>query len=71
MTPLCLSVKEAAAALGLSPSVVRGLIDQGVLPVVKFPSASAAHQGERSRRVLIAVSDLERFVAEHRVEVPR
>jgi hypothetical protein len=37
------------------------------LPIVKFPSASARHQGEPSRRVLIAVRDLETFVEQHRV----
>lgn len=70
MTPLCLDVKEAAASIGLSTSVLRGLIDQGLIPVIKFPSASAKHQGEKSRRVLIAVVDLEKFVEAHRVTEP-
>lgn len=70
MTPLCLDVKEAAAAVGLSTSVLRGYIDLGLLPAIKFPSASSKHQGERSRRVLIAVADLEKFVEAHRVTEP-
>jgi hypothetical protein len=70
MTPICVDVERAAEMIGLSPSVVRGYIDAGVLPVIKFPSASAKHQGEKSRRVLIAVADLEAFVAKHRVTEP-
>lgn len=65
MTPLCLDIKTAAASVGLSTGVVRSYIDQGLLPVVKFPSAK--HEGETSRRVLIAAADLEAFVAKHRV----
>ena len=70
MTPIAVSVKQAAALIGLWAGVLRGLIDQGLIPVIKFPSASAKHQGERSRRVLIAVADLERFVEAHRVTEP-
>ena len=54
----------------MSASVLRSYIDQGLIPVIKFPSASAKHQGEKSRRVLIAVADLERFVEAHRVTEP-
>jgi hypothetical protein len=68
-TPLCVDVERAAAMIGLSPTVVRAYIDQGLLPVVKFPSAN--RRGESSRRVLIAVSDLQRFVEQYRTEVPR
>ncbi len=64
MTPLCLDVKSAAAAVGLSVWVLRRYIDEGFLPTVKFPSVK--YPGERSRRVLIAVTDLEAFVAKHR-----
>lgn len=67
MTPLSVSVKVGAAMIGLSPSVLRAYIDQGLIPVVKFPSTSAKHQGEQSRRVLIAVADLEKFVEQYRV----
>jgi len=65
MTPLCLDIKSAAVSVGISSGALRSFIDQGLLPVVKFPSAK--HEGETSRRVLIAVSDLEAFVAKHRV----
>lgn len=65
MTPLCLDVKEAAAAVGMSSSVLRAYIDAGLLPVVKFPSTK--HVDEKSRRVLIAVDDLRAFVEAHRV----
>ncbi len=65
MTPFCVDIKTAAASLGMSTGVLRTYIDRGLLPVVKFPSAK--HEGETSRRVLIAVSDLEEFVAKYRV----
>jgi hypothetical protein len=68
VTPLCVDVKGAAALIGVSSSVVRGYIEMGLLPIIKFPSASAKHQGEQSRRVLIAVSDLENFIEQHRVQ---
>jgi len=68
MTPLCVDVKGAAELIGMSASVVRSFIDSGVLPTVRFPSQK--HEGEKSRRVLIAVTDLEAFVAKHRVAEP-
>jgi hypothetical protein len=71
INPLCVDVERGAEMLGLSASVLRGLIDQGLIPIIKFPSASAKHQGEKSRRVLLAVSDLEKFVEAHRVVEPR
>jgi len=61
---LCLDIKRSAAAIGVSSSAVRGYIDRGLLPVVKFPSR---HQGEQSRRVLVAVRDLEAFIEQYRV----
>ena len=70
MNPICVDVERGAAMIGLSTSVLRGLIDQGLIPVIKFPSASARHQGEKSRRVLIAVADLEKFVEAHRMTEP-
>ena len=69
MTALCVDVKVAAQMLGLSASVIRSFIDAGTLPIVKFPSQK--HEGETSRRVLIAVADLEAFVAKHRTESAR
>ena len=62
--PLCVDVPAAALALGVGTSSVRRWSESGELPVVKFPSEK--HHGEKSRRVLIAVADLERFVAKHR-----
>lgn len=63
MTPLTVDVKQAAAMLGMSVWMVRDYIDRGLLPTVKFPSR---FEGERSRRVLVAVSDLEAFVQQYR-----
>ena len=40
---------------------------QGLIPTVKLPSTK--HPGEDNRRVLVAVSDLEKFVAAHRETV--
>lgn len=66
MPPLVLTVtrKEAAAALRVSVWVLDRYIADRVLPTVKFPSSKRF--GEESRRVLIAVSDLEAFVQKHR-----
>ena len=64
MTPLCVDVNEAAAAICVSPWVVRRFIASGILPTVKLPSTK--YPGEMSRRVLIAVGDLEAFVRKHR-----
>lgn len=68
MTPLLVSRKEAAAALNISVWVLDRYIASGLIP--KFDLPSTAHPGEDNRRVLIAVSDLEAFVAAHR-EVAR
>ena len=63
-TPLCVDVRTAAASLGVSTWVLRRWIVEGLLPTVKFPSTR--YNAEPSRRVLIAVSDLEAFVKKHR-----
>src|SRR5262249_12160511 len=68
ITPICVDVEQAAQALGVGTSSVRRWIENGELPVVKFPSEK--HAGERSRRVLIAVSDLHAFAERHRVQEP-
>lgn len=68
MTPLCVDLEEAAAAIGVSPWVVRHYIASGLLPTIKFPSTKRA--GEMSRRILIAVADLEEFVRRHREAHP-
>jgi predicted site-specific integrase-resolvase len=65
MTPLVVSRKEAAAALGVSLWTLDQYIADGSLPVVKLPST--CHGGERSRRVQIAVAALEEFVRKHTV----
>ncbi len=64
MTPLVLSRKEAAEALRVSVWILDRYIADGLLPTVKLPSTR--HPGDRSRRVLIAVADVEAFVQRHR-----
>jgi predicted site-specific integrase-resolvase len=61
---LCVTRKEAAAAIGVSVWVLDRMVADGLIPVVKLPSTK--RQGEMSRRVLIAVADLETFVTKHR-----
>jgi predicted site-specific integrase-resolvase len=68
VTPLCVSVKEVATALGVSPWVVRHYIASGLLPSVQLPSTK--YRGEASRRILVAVADLEEFVQRHREVAP-
>lgn len=69
MPPLCVSVAEAAQMLAISPWMVRNLIARRLLPRVTLPSTS--RKGEDNRRVLIAVVDLEKFVAQHRDKAQR
>jgi predicted site-specific integrase-resolvase len=66
MTPLILNRREAAAALGISLWTLDQYIASGTLPTVNLPSSK--HAGERSRRVLVAVADLEDFVARCRTK---
>ena len=54
--------------LGVGKSAVRRWIATGMLTTVKLPSVT--YDGEKSRRVLIAVSDLEKFVERHREAEP-
>lgn len=63
--PLCVDLRTAAAAIGVSVWVLRRWIDEGRIPTVRFPSVK--HEGEPSRRVLIASKDLRAFVKRHRV----
>jgi excisionase family DNA binding protein len=60
---LCVSVAKAAEMLAVSPWTVRAWIANGDLPVVKLP---AVRGGDSTRRVLIAVADIEAFVKRHR-----
>lgn len=64
MPPVCLGIKDAAAALGVCSKTVREWIDAGDLPTVRFPSTK--HPGETSKRILILVDDLRAFAAKHR-----
>jgi hypothetical protein len=61
VTPIVVDVKTAASMLGVSAWTVREYVAAGDLPVVKLPATKGAQS--RSRRVLIAVADLEAFVA--------
>jgi hypothetical protein len=65
--PLCLDLKSAAASLGISVWVLRRYIEDGLLPVVKFPSAK--NDGEVSRRVLVSYDDLKAFRDRFREDV--
>jgi predicted site-specific integrase-resolvase len=65
--PLCLDFKSAAASLGVSVWTLRRYVEDGLLPVVKFPSAK--HDGEQSRRVLISYDDLKAFRDRYRENV--
>lgn len=58
--------KEAASILGVSVWILDRFIASGQLPTVKYPSSR--HTDEQNRRVLIAVADLEAFVARSREE---
>jgi hypothetical protein len=69
MTPLTVSRADAAKAIGISVWSLDQLILDGRLPVVKLPSSR--HVGEQSRRVLIAVADLEKFIEQQRSGVQR
>lgn len=61
---LCVDAKRAAKMIGVSVWVLRRWIAEDLIPVLRFPSTK--HAGEPSRRVLIAVRDLETFVATYR-----
>jgi hypothetical protein len=67
VNPLTLSRKESAEVLGVSVWVLDRYIADGLLPIVILPSTK--YSGERNRRVLIAVGDLEAFIAKHRTPV--
>ncbi len=64
MMPLVLSRKEAALALNVSVWVLDRYIADKLLPVVSLPSTK--YPGEMSRRIVVAVADLEAFVQRHR-----
>lgn len=68
--PLCLAVdvRRAAEMLAANESDVRSWIASGLLACVRYPSSR--RPGEPSRRILIAVADLETFVREHRETAP-
>jgi hypothetical protein len=64
MTPLVLTRKEAAATLRVSVWMLDRYIADGALKTLKLPSPK--RPGKENRRVLIAMADLEEFVARHR-----
>lgn len=66
MTPateksICVDVHTAARMIGVSVWSVREYIAAGELATIKLPATKGPEM--RSRRVLIAVTDLEAFVA--------
>jgi hypothetical protein len=61
-------VEDAARLLGCDPSQVRRWVADGCLPSVRYPSVRVP--GASSRRILIAVADVERFVEAHRTAAP-
>jgi excisionase family DNA binding protein len=64
VTPICLSVKDAASAMGVCTKTIRQWVDDGQLPTVKLPSVK--YPGERGKRILILVDDLKEFAEKHR-----
>lgn len=62
--PVCVGVKDAAAALGVCTKSIRQWIDDGQLPIVKLPSVK--YKGEQGKRILILVDDLRAFAESHR-----
>jgi len=65
---LAVDVPRAAEMIGANESDVRSWITLGLLPCVRYPSAR--RPGEPSRRILVAVTDLEEFVRKHRDTAP-
>jgi hypothetical protein len=63
VNPLNVDLKTGAALIGCSVWMLRRYIHDGLLPTVKLPGR---YDGEKSRRVLLKVSDLEEFVQRHR-----
>jgi len=60
MTPLTVDRKTAASMLSVSLWTLDSWIAAGKIRTVALPSTRYA--GERNRRVLIAVADLEKFI---------
>jgi hypothetical protein len=65
---LAVDVPRAAEMIGANEGDVRRWITDGILPVVRYPSTR--RPGEPSRRILIAVSDLQAFIERHRESSP-
>ncbi len=65
---LAVDITRAAEIIGANTSDVRAWVASGLLPCVRYPSTR--RPGEPSRRILIAVADLEEFVRRHRDTAP-
>ena len=65
---LAVDIPRAAEMIGANQSDLRAWIASGALPCVRYPSSR--RPGEQSRRILIAVADLEDFVRNHRDTAP-
>jgi Helix-turn-helix domain len=59
-----ITLDEVAARLQLSYWGSRDLVARGHLPAVRLPG----RPGKNLRRILVSVADLERFIAEHKVQ---
>jgi hypothetical protein len=67
--PRLLSLRQAAAYLGVSFWSVRDYVLQGVIPTVSLPALTPREgEGPRRplRRVLVDVVDLDAFILEHK-----
>jgi excisionase family DNA binding protein len=56
--PLCVSIKDAAATLSLSPWTIRKWIVKGIIPSIRL-----------GRRVLIQTTELEKLIQHSRQRV--
>lgn len=68
LAPLVVDVRRAAELVAANESDIRTWVASGLLPCVRYPSNR--RPGEPSRRILIAVADLEAFVSRHRETSP-
>lgn len=59
MTPITVTVQEAAQMTGVSPDVIRAAINTLRLPAKRIPSVK---KGGAGKRIVIKVSDLEAWV---------
>ena len=58
-------MRESAEFLGVDYDTLRGYVNHGLIPTVRYPSLAKGKRGEPRRKKMIRFEVLQKFILEH------